>query len=113
MKKFFSALGSTLVWTGVSLWSFFVTIPILLYTLFFWWLDTSRRFQGRLAIAWGCGVTHLNPVWKVHLEGLEHFPKNQAFVVVSNHASLADIVILYCMNRHFKWLAKNSLFRIP
>ncbi len=113
MKKTILVLASLLIWLLVGSFTIFVTIPIILYTLFFWWLDTNRRFQHRLAIYWGWCITHMNPLWKLEIHGLEHFPKKGAFVLVSNHTSLADIIILFCLNRQFKWLAKDSLFKIP
>jgi len=113
MKKVLLGLISLAIWFSVGLITIFVTIPLLLYTLFFWWLDSSRRFQHRLGILWGWGVVHLNPFLISNVNGLENFPKKGAFVVVSNHTSLADIIILYRLNRQFKWLAKESLFKIP
>jgi 1-acyl-sn-glycerol-3-phosphate acyltransferase len=34
-------------------------------------------------------------------------------VIVANHQSLADIVVLYQLRLQFKWVAKESLFSIP
>lgn len=113
MDKILRSFVSCLIWVCVGLLTFFVTIPIVLYTFFFWWLDSSRRLQHRIAIFWGWCILHLNPFWKISVDGLEHFSKKGTFVAVSNHRSQADIVLLYSLGRQFKWLAKESLFRIP
>lgn len=34
-------------------------------------------------------------------------------MIVANHQSLADIVIMYKTRAQFKWVAKESLFKIP
>ena len=113
VKKTLLALISLLIWLIIGTITIFVTTPIILYTLFFWWLDSNRRLQHRLATIWGCLATRLNPFWKIKVNGIENFPKKGVFVAVSNHSSMADIVILYNLNRQFKWLSKDSLFTIP
>jgi 1-acyl-sn-glycerol-3-phosphate acyltransferase len=37
----------------------------------------------------------------------------RTYVIVANHQSLADIVVLYQIRAQFKWVAKESLFSIP
>ncbi|MCA9542594.1 MAG: 1-acyl-sn-glycerol-3-phosphate acyltransferase, partial [Myxococcales bacterium] len=36
-----------------------------------------------------------------------------AFVLAANHLSAADIMVLFRVRKHFKWVAKESLFRLP
>lgn len=45
--------------------------------------------------------------------GLERIDPHKTYVIVANHQSFADIVILYKTHMQFKWVAKESLFRIP
>ncbi|MBI4971471.1 MAG: 1-acyl-sn-glycerol-3-phosphate acyltransferase [Candidatus Omnitrophica bacterium] len=113
MKKTMPVLISFLMWLFIGTITIFVTIPIILYTLFFWWVDSSRRLQHGLSTFWGFWVTHLSPFWKVEIHGMSHFPKKGVFVAVSNHSSLADIILLYNLKRQFKWVSKESLFKIP
>lgn len=50
----------------------------------------------------------------VHVHGMEHLPEDRACVLVSNHASAADIPILFGnLPFQFRVIAKDSLFRIP
>ena len=39
--------------------------------------------------------------------------KQKTYVIVANHLSLADIVVLYQIRAQFKWIAKESLFKLP
>ncbi|MBI9079428.1 MAG: 1-acyl-sn-glycerol-3-phosphate acyltransferase [Pseudodesulfovibrio sp.] len=55
----------------------------------------------------------MNPFWKIDINGLEHIDKSRTYVIVANHQSIADIIILYQTRMQFKWVAKDSLFRIP
>ena len=34
-------------------------------------------------------------------------------MLVANHQSLGDILLLYGLNRHFKWVSKASIFKLP
>jgi 1-acyl-sn-glycerol-3-phosphate acyltransferase len=58
-------------------------------------------------------MTALNPYWKVTVSGLENIDRHKIYVVVSNHQSLADIVLMYKTRMQFKWVAKDILFKIP
>jgi 1-acyl-sn-glycerol-3-phosphate acyltransferase len=50
--------------------------------------------------------------WKFRLEG--SWPEGQGpFVVVANHQSLLDIVLLSRMPHEMKWVGKEELFKIP
>src|SRR5262249_53142360 len=46
-------------------------------------------------------------------EGRQHLPWRGGAVLVSNHASLADILVLFGLWSPFKWVSKASNFRIP
>ena len=70
-------------------------------------LRTGRWFRrlGRL-------LARLNP-WRIHISGQEHIDRNQVYVIVSNHQSLADIPLIAHLKLDMKWLAKAELFRVP
>jgi len=55
----------------------------------------------------------LNPYWNIRVSGLENIDPRKTYVVVANHQSLADIVVLYKTYMQFKWVAKKSLFMLP
>lgn len=53
---------------------------------------------------------------KIHIEadGLEHVPKDSAFVYASNHQSMLDILVLGAvLPGDFKWAAKRELMKVP
>lgn len=55
----------------------------------------------------------LNPYWKFNISGLENIDKKRAYIIIANHQSLADIVLAYQTKMQFKWVAKESLFKVP
>ena len=62
---------------------------------------------------WSDSLVGLNPYWKLKVEGLENIDHNQAYVIVANHQSFADIIIIYKTHMYFKWVAKKELLKLP
>jgi 1-acyl-sn-glycerol-3-phosphate acyltransferase len=60
----------------------------------------------------GRNLGRVNP-WRLHLTGAENIRPGQAYVIVSNHQSLADIPLLCYLRTDTKWMAKTELFKIP
>lgn len=54
----------------------------------------------------------VSPGWKLSFEGLENL-EGGPYIMVANHQSLADIVVLSALPCHFKWVAKSSIFHVP
>jgi 1-acyl-sn-glycerol-3-phosphate acyltransferase len=106
-------LGSLLFWV------FLVVSSILLFplALLIWALTVA--FDRRLALLhrftcfWASLYTWLNPVWRVHIEGREKIRPDTAYVMVANHQSLLDILVLFRLFVHFKWVSKIENFRVP
>lgn len=62
---------------------------------------------------WSDALIALNPYWKLKIEGLEHIDHAKTYVLVANHQSLADIIIIYQTHMYFKWVAKEELLKVP
>ena len=75
--------------------------------------DKKRKAAHAQCYWWASLITKMNPYWDLAVSGLENIDKNQTYVVVANHQSLADIIILYRTRMQFKWVAKESLFKVP
>lgn len=72
------------------------------------------RWVHLVGIYWSRCLLWLCPVWSLEADGLENFERNRAYVIVANHQSLLDIVVIYAaLTIHFKFMAKKELFRIP
>ena len=54
-----------------------------------------------------------NPYWKATIEGREKINRKNVYVIVSNHQSGADIMVLFKTHATFKWVSKKSLFYYP
>jgi 1-acyl-sn-glycerol-3-phosphate acyltransferase len=49
----------------------------------------------------------------VKVLGRENRDPKKTYVIVSNHQSLMDILVLFRTFFHFKWVSKKSMFRMP
>src|SRR5437016_6216810 len=89
---------------------FFIALAIFLVTFPF---DRDGRVLHLYSCAWAQLYFWVNPFWKLRVDGREKLPWRGAAVLVSNHESLADIVVLFGLFRPFKWVSKMSVFKVP
>jgi len=73
--------------------------------------DRNRAVPGRFLRVIGVLISRTFPPWRLGIEGA--WPEGGPFVVVANHQSILDILLLSRMPREMKWVAKEELFRIP
>jgi 1-acyl-sn-glycerol-3-phosphate acyltransferase len=93
----------------MPLW-FVGALAIFLSTV---WLDRRRVALHLYSCAWATFYVVMNPLWRVRVEGRERLPWRGPAVLVANHLSILDILVVYALFRPFKWVAKAELFRIP
>jgi 1-acyl-sn-glycerol-3-phosphate acyltransferase len=107
--------------TIVSVWAWLVLVvcillwfPVLavvrLLTAPF---DRGRYIPGRIFRKIGPAMATLNPLWRFRYSGTMPKDPRRPFVVVSNHESFADILLISHLPWEMKWLSKAELFRIP
>jgi 1-acyl-sn-glycerol-3-phosphate acyltransferase len=100
-------------------WIFLVVSSILLFplALVIWaatvLVDRKLVVLHRFTCFWASLYTWMNPVWRVHIEGREKIRPGAAYVMVANHQSLLDILVLFRLFVHFKWVSKVENFRVP
>jgi 1-acyl-sn-glycerol-3-phosphate acyltransferase len=75
--------------------------------------DPGRYRVGYLFRGIGRVVTALNPLWRFSYAGTMPADPRRPYVVVSNHESFADILLISHLPWEMKWLSKAELFRIP
>ena len=76
--------------------------------------DPVHRVPGQWVRRLGRVTSNLTPLWKFSVEGEP--PKDiaeRAYVVVANHESQADPFLLSHLPWDMRWIAKESLFKVP
>jgi 1-acyl-sn-glycerol-3-phosphate acyltransferase len=110
------------LWQSImSLWAWLVLVlcillwfPMLLIVrLLTFPFDRPGYAAGYLFRRIGPAMAGLNPMWRFRYSGrMPPNPRNP-YVVVSNHESFADILLISHLPWEMKWLSKAELFRIP
>lgn len=87
-----------------------VTFIIWLLVLPF---DSERRvihwilnWQSRILV-W------LLPIWKIRIEGRDKGLMDSPFVIISNHQSILDILLINCLRYRLKWISKIENMKLP
>ncbi len=100
-------------------WLFLVCSSLLLFpvALLIWLatvgFDRKLVVLHRFTCFWASLYTWLNPAWRVRIDGGEKIRPGTAYVMVANHQSLLDILVLFRLFVHFKWVSKIENFRVP
>jgi 1-acyl-sn-glycerol-3-phosphate acyltransferase len=113
MSRLWQSILSLWAWTVlvlcILLW-FPLMLIVLLVTAPF---DRGRYLIGYLFRRIGPVMATLNPLWRFRYSGQLPADPRRPFVVVSNHESFADILLISHLPWEMKWLSKAELFRIP
>jgi 1-acyl-sn-glycerol-3-phosphate acyltransferase len=104
---------------STAFWLFLIVSSIVLFPIAVLIWATTVLFDRRLVLLhrftcfWASLYTWLNPAWRVRIEGREKIASGTPYVMVANHQSLLDILVLFRLFVHYKWVSKIENFRIP
>ncbi len=104
---------STVFWAVLALCSiplFLIALALFLVTFPF---DRNGKVLHLYSCAWAQLYFRMNPLWRLRIEGREKLPWRGPAVLVANHESLGDILVLFGLFRPFKWVSKKSVFSVP
>jgi len=90
-----------------------LTVGFSLIALFVALFDSSGNRSHRIASVWATCTLFLSGV-RVKIRNLDVLRPGQAYIFAANHQSASDIpALLSKLQVQFRWLAKDSLFKIP
>ncbi|MFN8239226.1 MAG: lysophospholipid acyltransferase family protein [Bacteroidales bacterium] len=92
-----------LVLFPVSLLIWFITYPF----------DNERRLFHRWLVVQAVFVSRLIPFWTITVEGREKADPGSVYVIISNHQSMLDILVMNCVSMDFRWISKIENYRVP
>jgi len=73
--------------------------------------DRRLTVLHRFTSWWASLYTRCNPFWRIEIAGA--LPAGTTFVIVANHQSMIDILLLFRLRMHYKWVSKAENFLIP
>lgn len=113
MSRLWQSLASLWAWlvlgTCVLVWFPLMALLRLVTAPF----DREAYAVGYLFRRIGPVMATLNPLWRFRYEGVLPADPRRPYVVVSNHESFADILLISHLPWEMKWLSKAELFRVP
>lgn len=109
VNKIFSLFYIAFIFATSAL---FLPISVLIKLLTFPF-DKRLLILHQYTCFWASVYLWLNPKWNVRVEGREKFNWNKPYVIISNHQSLLDIIVVFRTFIHFKWVSKAEVFRLP
>lgn len=104
---------------SVAYWAFIgITCVVFFAGAVVVWLvtfpfDRRRTILHLYSSAWASFYVYVNPLWRLEVTGRNRIPWRGPAVLVANHASLIDILVLFALFRPFKWVSKQEIFRVP
>lgn len=104
---------------SLAFWAFIVATSLLLFpvaVLIFavtGLFDTRRRILHQFTCFWASLYTWCNPLWRVRIEHRDRIDPSATYVMVANHQSMLDILVLFRLFTNFAWVSKVENFRVP
>lgn len=110
-------MKSTIV--SLYVWIFAVITIIIIFPLYLTIWVLTVLFDKKLITVhfvtslWASLYTWINPWWKITIENREKLKNNKAYIIISNHQSMLDILVLFRLFVHFRWVSKTEIFKTP
>jgi 1-acyl-sn-glycerol-3-phosphate acyltransferase len=104
---------------SMAYWAFIgLTCPVFFAGAVAVWLVTLPFDRRRVALhlyssAWAVFYVQVNPLWRLRITGRDRLPWHGPAILVANHASLIDILVLFGLFRPYKWVSKQEIFKVP
>lgn len=92
-----------LIWTPLVLIVRVVTAPF----------DKGRYYPGLVFRKLAVVHQWLNPLWRFRTSGVKITDPRRPYVVVANHQSFVDILLISHLPWEMKWLSKEAFFKYP
>ena len=116
-----AAMESNVVRTILSVWGWFVLgLSVLVFTpvvalvrLVTMPFDKGAYAAGYVFRKVVIPVSKLNPLWTFHTSGELPDDMRRPYVVVANHESFVDMILISHLPTEMKWLSKIEIMKIP
>ena len=104
---------------SIIIWIAGISVLVLLFpvTFIIWILvlpfDKERIIIHSILIFQGIILTRILSFRRIVFEGREKIVKGTTYVIISNHQSIIDTLLLYGLSYKFKWISKIENVKVP
>jgi len=106
-------LKSILVWlTGFTFLVVFFPVTFLVWLIVLPF--DKNRIVTHMMLTWqGIIIAYIIPVWRIKVEGRKKAIPGTTYVIICNHQSILDILLVNCLRYRFKWISKIENLKRP
>jgi 1-acyl-sn-glycerol-3-phosphate acyltransferase len=107
------------IFKSVTVWIIGICFAVITFpfTFIVWLLvfpfDRDKRIIHWLLMYESLILSYLIPIWSINIMGRENVINGTTYIIISNHQSLLDILILNCLRYRYKWVSKIELTKVP
>jgi len=107
------------IFLSIIVWLIGLSFMVILFPLtFIIWLIVLPFDRKRAVIHWllvyqSIALSRMIPIWRLHIEGKGKADRGVTYVIISNHQSILDILLINCLNMRFKWISKIENNKVP
>jgi 1-acyl-sn-glycerol-3-phosphate acyltransferase len=99
-------LKSIVVWlVAIAFIAIFFPVTFIVWLLVLPF-DRKRVVVHRMLILQAIFISFAVPIWKVKIEGRKKALRGTTYVIISNHQSILDILLVNCLRYRYKWISK-------
>jgi 1-acyl-sn-glycerol-3-phosphate acyltransferase len=104
---------------SIIIWIAGISVLVLLFPFtFIIWLFVLPFDKNRVIIHWilvyqGMILARIFSFQKIDIEGREKIVKGTTYIIISNHQSILDTLLLYGIRYKFKWISKIENIKVP
>jgi 1-acyl-sn-glycerol-3-phosphate acyltransferase len=99
-----------LVIAVTSIIFFVINFTVWLLTVL---IDRRLVVLQQLTCFWAAFYTYITPMWRIRISGRDNIRTGACYMVTCNHQSQLDILVLFRLYFHFKFVSKSDIFKIP
>jgi len=106
-------LKSIFIWVeGILFIIIFLPVTCLVWLLVLPF-DSERKVMHWMLVYQSYLISKILPIWKISIEGRQKADRKSTYVIISNHQSILDILIINCLRYRFKWISKIEVMKRP
>jgi len=104
---------------SIIVWIIGICFMVILFPItFLVWLvvlpfDRERVIIHRMLVYQSFILTRIIPIWKIDTIGREKAIRGTAYVLISNHQSILDILFINSLRYNYKWISKIENIKLP
>ena len=106
-------LRSIIVWlVGAALIVVLFPLTLLAWLLTFPF-DKQRKIVHGSLIFQAMFISYAVPIWRIRIEGRKKRVRGTTYIIICNHQSILDILLVNCLRYRYKWISKIENTKVP